>query len=109
MSGIPVSRDPDDMDMHHIHVHQELAQDKGFLDMMQVNPGLMMVLQAHYQAHVQAIQQQSAMMAGVAPSQGMGSGMGAAGASMGFVGPDEQTAGELEAQAQKESERVEGN
>lgn len=85
LSGIPVSRDPDDIDAWHIQVHEQLPTDKRFQQAVQVNPLLGAIWQQHVQVHVQFMQQQAQLLGGVAHGGGLGNGSGASGLNTNMV------------------------
>jgi len=98
LAGMPISRDPDDIDPHHIQIHMMLQQDARFVQAAQMNPVLMVAWQSHMQQHMQAMQQQGLTMGGAPMQQGMGSGVGTSGLSTNMMGADPKMGGEIEAQ-----------
>jgi hypothetical protein len=106
MNGMPVSRDPDDIDQYHVSVHMQMANDKNFMKAAQQNPQILMVLQNHIQEHMTNIQRVASLAAGVAPAQGMGSGSGASGQNTNPIEAQAKTDQEREKQMKSESKKA---
>ena len=106
LSGIPVSRDPDDIDAWHIQVHRTLETDKRFLDGIEANPMLLLVYQQHVQVHAEAMQQQARLLGGIAPGGGLGGGNGTAGLNTSMVNPRPKSDQERENQVGAERVRA---
>jgi len=97
LAGISVSRDPDDVDMHHIQIHQMLMVDQRFLMAIQQNPMLYAILEAHVSEHLQKAQEQAAIMAGAQQGTANG-GVGTSGLGTNMVTAQPKTDAAREAQ-----------
>ncbi len=86
MQGMPIRRDPDDLDQWHMQAHQGVMADPQFQELMQNNPQIYMALEAHAQEHMMALQQYAQQMAGTNIGGGLGGGIGPAGGSTANVG-----------------------
>ena len=109
LNGIPPTRDPDDVDSWHLQVHQSLETDKRYLEAVQANPMLEVIRQQHMQVHSQAMQQQAALFAGIAPGShggGFGNGVGTSGLSTSMLGARPKPDRERESQVGAERARA---